>query len=428
MRVLLTSAPEPGLGAETAQAWLPLALVHLAGAVRAAGHDCGMVDAVAEGLDVPSLASRVREFDPDTVCISSSTPGFPSALELCQQVRRPGLRTIVGGVHASSMYPEFLPGGEVDFVVVGEGEETLPELLRCLEAGDDPARVAGLAFPLGGRVIRTAHRPRLAALDPLPKAWDILDAPGYRCRQRPDARLAAVATSRGCPRRCAHCFESATNGGVWRKRSVDSVAYEFTTLRRERGVEVVALQDPAPTADPERFTALLERVVELDLGLEFIVWTCVPDLLRDESRLAAWREAGVIHVGICREPGEDRLAGEARKQSLADGRRAVRALRQAGITSETSFWVGFPDETPARVEETLERAVAWSSDEARFAVLAPLPYTRAWKEWGAHVATRDYRRFNEREAVLKPRAMRLDDVTAAAEDCSRRFRAARSNS
>ena len=408
---------------ESGDAWLPLALVQLAGVVRAAGHECEIVDALTLGLGAEDVEGIVRQTGPDVVCVSAATPGFPAAMELCRRVRAMGRTTVVGGVHASFMYPEFLPSGAVDFAVVGEGEETLPELLRCLAAGDDPARVAGVAFALGGRVIRTAPRPRLAALDPLPKAWDLVPVSGYRWAGRPGARTGAISTSRGCPRRCGTCCHAAQHEGTFRTRSVDSVTYELVQLRREHEVELVCFYDPAPAADAHRFARLTERLVELDLGLELVLWASVDDILRDEAVLPRWRSAGVIHVGIRREPSEDRLEGSAMGRALSDGRRAVQALHRAGITCETSFWLGFPDETPATVDEGLSRARAWDPDTAHFPLLTPLPYTPAWRTYGAHVITRDYRRYNQRDPVVKPRDMELHEVVEAAERCRQRFHA-----
>ena len=425
MRVLFTSAPEPGPVGDPTDAWPPLSLVHLAGAAREEGHACEVVDALSLGLGIEEVERVVQGFRPDVVCITAATPGFPAALDLCRRIRASGCTTVIGGVHASFMYPEFLPSGDVDFAVVGEGEETLPELLRCLAAGDDPARVAGVAFALGTRVIRTAARPRLAALDPLPKAWDLLPASRYSWSGRPGARLGAIVSSRGCPRRCASCSPSAQYDGTWRTRSVDAVAYELTQLRREQGVDVVGFYDPAPTADAHRFARLTGRIVELDLGLEIAIWSSVPDILRDEALLPGWRAAGVIHVGICRDPAEDRLEGAEKVRALSDGRRAVRALRAAGMESEAFFWLGFPDETGVTVEETLERALAWDPDTARFPLLTPLPYTRAWRTYGPHVVTRDYRLYNQRDPIVKPRDMELREVAEASERCSRRFLAGR---
>jgi radical SAM superfamily enzyme YgiQ (UPF0313 family) len=103
----------------------------------------------------------------------------------------------------------------------------------------------------------------------------------------------------------------------------------------------------------------------------------------------------------------------------------VKALRDHGITSEVTFWLGFPDETPQRIEDLLVRARAWDPDVAHFSLLTPLPYTPAWRVYGAHVATRDYRRFNHRDPVVKPLEMALEDVAFSAAGCYRRFYAER---
>jgi anaerobic magnesium-protoporphyrin IX monomethyl ester cyclase len=427
LRVLFTSAPEPSCAAESAGAWLPLALVHLAGAVRAAGHEAELVDALSLGLTAADLGRIIQASAPDVVCVSSATAGFPAALDACRRARGLGCTTVVGGIHASFMYSEFLPTGSVDFAVVGEGEETLPELLACLEAGDDPARVAGIAFSLGGRIVRTAPRPRMSVLDPMPKAWDLLDWSQYTWAGRPGSRMGAITSSRGCPRNCASCSQSTQFEGSWRSRSPGCVAYERAGLRRDHGVDVVGFFDHAPTADAGRFDELIARVNEAELGLDLVLWSNVKDVLRDEAALARWRAAGVVHVGLCRDPSEDRLDGLEADRSLVAGRRAVKALRDHGITSETSYWMGFPDETSRRIEDLLDRARGWDPDVAHFSLLAPLPYTPAWRIHGTHVATRDYRRFNHRDPVVKPREMSLEDVGLEAARCYRRFYAERAH-
>jgi anaerobic magnesium-protoporphyrin IX monomethyl ester cyclase len=399
--------------------------VHLAGAARADGHDCEIIDALTRGLGPADLERIIQDRPPDVVCVSASTSGFPAALDVCRRARAHGCTTVVGGIHASFMYPEFLPGGAVDFAVVGEGEETLPELLRCLEDGADPARVAGLAFALGGRVVRTAPRPRLAALDPMPKAWDLVDWPRYTWAGRPGARMGAISTSRGCVRSCSGCSQSSQYEGTWRARTPDSVAYELSVLRRDHDVEVVGFYDHAPAADGARFARLLDRLVEVDLGIEIVLWTSPLDVLRDEASLFRWRAAGVVHVGLCRDPSQDRLAGAEADVALAQGRRAVRALRDNGISTETLFWLGFPDETPATAEALLDRARAWDADVTHFPLLTPLPYTPAWRTYAPHVVTRDYRRFNHRDPVVKPREMGLAEISETSVRCYRRYYAER---
>ncbi|HVP68209.1 MAG TPA: cobalamin-dependent protein [Anaeromyxobacteraceae bacterium] len=421
MRVVFATAPDPSGAMDPAGRWVPLALVHLAGAARAAGHGCTILDAVSLGLSQTDAVRHLADVRPNVLCVSAATAGFPSAQAFCRAAQGLGVTTVVGGTHASFMYPEFLPQGGIDFAVVGEGEETLPELLHCLEAGEDPSRIAGIAFPLGGRIVRTARRPRLATLDPLPKAWDLLDWSTYTWGNRPGSRLAAIVTSRGCPRHCTYCSQATSGEGSWRPRSPDSVAYEMSTLRRDHGADVVALFDEAPTVDARRWNAILERVAELDLGVELLLWSRPEDVIRDERELPRWRAAGVAHVGLCRDVSEDRLAGREAEVSLDMGRRAIGLLRDHGISTEANFWLGFPDETPEQIAALRRRAREWDPDMAHFLIVAPLPYTPAWRALGPHVATRDYRRFDHRQVVLKTRAMTAEQVQAAAVACTRNF-------
>jgi anaerobic magnesium-protoporphyrin IX monomethyl ester cyclase len=413
LRVAFTTAPPSRGAADGATRWAPLGLIHLAGAAQAAGHECVLLDPVSTGMGLPEARRRIADLDPQVLCVSAMTPGFPDAQELCRWAQAEGITTVVGGIHASFMYSEFLPQGGIDFAVVGEGEETLTELLRCLERRDDPSRVAGVAFSLGGRTVRTARRPHLAPLDPLPAAWDLVDWSLYTWAGRPGSRLAAVATSRGCPRSCRSCPQAATWECTWRGRSPDCVAYELSQLRAAHGVEVVALFDDAPTWDAQRWVEILERLVELDLGVELLLWTRAEEVVRDADRLALWRRAGVRHVGLCRDPEEEWEEGRVAEVARAAGPRAVSLLRDHGMTSEATFWLGFPDDTPARVGTLQSRAQAWDPDVAHFRFVAPWPYTPAWRTLGPHAATRDYRRYDGTEPVVKPRHMATAELAQA---------------
>jgi anaerobic magnesium-protoporphyrin IX monomethyl ester cyclase len=417
---MFSTAPgQPGV-AEAAGRWPPLALVYLAGAARAEGHDVEIHDPLSHGEGLETTVRRVSVARPDVLCVTALTPSFPDAVELCRAAQAQGVVTVVGGSHASFMYPEFLPHGGIDFAVVGEGEETLPELLACLEADEDPSRVAGLAFPLGSRIVRTARRPRLAVLDPMPAAWDALDWRPYSWTARPGSRLGSTATSRGCPHPCRTCPEAIHWECTWRPRSPDAVVYEVSRLRREHGVDVIALCESAPTWDDARWQAIVESLVEQDLGVEIVMWTRAEDVVRDATRLGRWRKAGVAHVGLCRDP-EEEWAPDVGPASDEAGRRAVALLREHEIASEVSFWLGFPDDTPERIRALQARARQWDPDVAHFRVLTPLPFTPAWRHLGPLVFTRDYRRFNLLEPVLKPRHMSAEQVRLAVADCYREF-------
>jgi len=336
---------------------------------------------------------------------------------------------VLGGVHPSFMYREFLPEGAVDFVVVGEGEQTLVELLRCLEAKDDPRKVPGLAFLRDGHVETTRPRARLAALDPMPLAFDLLDWKTYTYFVKPKSRLAAVSTSRGCSYACAFCSQTQFWERSWRARAPDCVAEEIAMLRREYGVDVVLLTDEYPTADPARWEALLDRLIALDLGVDLLIETRHQDIIRDEAILAKYAKAGVVHVYVGIEATDQETLNLVNKETTVDeGKRALELLDQHDLVSETSFVLGFPHETKDHVKETLAIAREYNPDFAHFLAIAPWPYAEMWKDLGPHVVSRDYRKYNLIDPVVKPVEMTLEQVDAAIVDCYRDFYMAKGHS
>ncbi len=422
MKVLLVTPPYHCGVVEVAGRWAPLQLAYLAGAARAAGHDCEIYDAMSAAHSHEQIGRKLDEARADVVAVSAITATFPDALEVARAAKARGAITVLGGVHPSFMYPEILPEGGVDFVVVGEGERTFPELLDCLAAKDDPAKVPGLAFVRDGAIVRTAARPRLDRIDGLPVAFDLLDWPLYTYFVKPGSRLGAVSSSRGCSFACAFCSQTQFWEKSWRARDPRCVADEIAMLRRTYGVDVVLLTDEYPTSDPARWEALLDRLVELDLGVDLLMETRVQDIVRDRAMLPKYRRAGVVHVYVGVEATDQATLDLVHKEMAVDeSRLALRLLDEHDLISETSFVLGFPGETPEHVRETLSLAKAYDPDFAHFLAIAPWPYAAMWKDLEPYVATRDYRRYNLIDPVVKPAAMTLGEIDDAIVDCYRSF-------
>jgi len=424
VKVLFVTPPYHCGVVEVAGRWVPLQFAYLAGAARAAGFECEIFDAMSLDVGHDAIGRKLDDARADVVCVSAITATYPDALEVCRAARERGATTILGGVHPSFMYRDVFAeaDGAVDFVVVGEGEQTLVELLRCLAAKDDPRKVAGLAFERDGGVERTAARPRVEPLDSLPVAHDLLDWSPYTYFVKPGSRLGAVASSRGCSFACAFCSQTQFWEKSWRGRDPRCVAEEIALLRRRHGVDVVLLTDEYPTADPVRWEALLDRLIELDLGVDLLMETRVQDIVRDRAILAKYRKAGVVHVYVGIEATDQATLDLVKKEMTVDeSKLALQLLDQHDLISETSFVLGFPNETAEHVKETLALAKAYDPDFAHFLAIAPWPYAEMWTELEPHVQTRDWRLYNLIDPVVKPVAMTLRQVDDAIVDCYRSF-------
>src|SRR6185369_13518083 len=208
-------------------------------------------------------------------------------------------------VHASFCYEEILATdhAKVDYIVRGEGEVTLPELLDCLNAGSDPKNVRGLACWRDGQVVVTPKAPYIHDLDNLPTAWDLVEWPIYTYRAKNNARLAIVSSSRGCLSKCSFCSQQLFWSQSWRARSAENFVAELEMLSQKYGVEVAMLSDELPTCDRQRWERILDLMIERHVPVKLLMETRVDDIIRDADIMLKYRRAGVDHIYVGVETG-----------------------------------------------------------------------------------------------------------------------------
>ncbi|MDZ4655441.1 MAG: radical SAM protein [Coriobacteriia bacterium] len=411
---------------ETAGTWPNVAFVYIAGALRKAGFEPVIYDAMTMNHDAEQIRARLEQLQPDVVLTSAYTPSFPKAVELLRLAKDvlPGVTTGVGGVHAHFMYEEVLTehGDVVDFVLRGEGEVTAPELMRCLADGSDPTAVAGIAFNRDDAVVVTPTRPFLKSLDGLSTAWDLVDWSLYRFYPLPETNLAVVSTSRGCDQSCTFCSQQAFWCKSWRGRSPEDVVNEMQMLKEHHGVGVMMFSDETPTLDRERWERLLDLLIERDLGLHLLMETRVDDILRDEDILPKYVKAGMRHVYVGVERTDQATLDMFKKNTEVEmGKKALDLLNSYDIITETSFVLGLPDDTPETIEATFQLARHYNPDLAFFLTIAPWPYADIYPELEPYIVSHDYEDYNLVAPVVKPKAMETDELMRIVIDCYRRF-------
>lgn len=424
-KILFISVPYHAGVVEVAGHWLPLYLVTVAGACQAAGFQCKIFDAMTKGVSMVEVREVIKTFQPQAVAVSMITSTAVDGALVLQAAKEidPGIVTIAGGIHATFMHDEVLANGGCDFVVVGEGEETLVELLGALHRGGEVSEVRGLAYrqPDGG-VTTTPARPLLASLDGRPMAWDLLDWQDYTYFILPGSRLGAVATSRGCTYSCTFCSQHKFWRNQWRARSPEDVMAEILLQHREYGVNVILLTDDYPTPDRERWQALLDLLIAARLPLYLLMETRAADIVRDRDILDKYRRAGIIHIYIGTEStSQKRLEMINKEQSIAQSKEALALCRQHNIITETSMILGFPDDTAESVQETIRLAQEFNPDFAHFLAITPWPYADIYADLKPSITVTDYRRYNLIEPVIKPAAMTLAEVDLAIIDGYRQF-------
>jgi anaerobic magnesium-protoporphyrin IX monomethyl ester cyclase len=150
--------------------------------------------------------------------------------------------------------------------------------------------------------------------------------------------------------------------------------------------------------------------------------TRVEDIVRDREILPKYRKAGIIHVYVGAEATDQETLDMINKEiSVTDSRLAIELIAEHGMISETSFVLGFPDETKESIDRTFDLAREFNPDFAHFLAITPWPYAQLYKEVESLIEVHDYRKYNLIEPIIKPTNMSLRDVDLAIIDCYRRF-------
>ncbi|MCK6500148.1 MAG: radical SAM protein, partial [Nitrospira sp.] len=387
-----------------------------------AGHEVRLLDAEFGPMSVGQILEEIQAFDPDALLMghSGSTSGHPSAVAIFRAVRRafPWVWTVYGGVFPTYHWPEILAQERsVDFIVRGEGEETVVRLIAALETGTPLERVAGIVFRAGtvpgrrqrpwsvdpeGRIVANPTAPVIRNLDAHRIGWELIDFRRYTYYGK--RRAVVVQFSRGCPHRCQYCGQHAF-WRTWRHRDPVRFAAELARLHRVHGVEVINFADENPTASRAAWKAFLEALIAEDVPLILIGTTRAGDIVRDADLLPLYRKAGVARFLLGLESTDDRTLRAIQKGSTgAIDREAIRLLREHGILSMAAWVAGFVDERDADYWRTLRQLLVYDPDQIQALYATPHRWTSfAHQEEHHRVVQTDLGRWDYKHQVLESR-------------------------
>lgn len=360
----------------------PLGLGYLAAVLEQRGHTVRIFDFGLEpSRPLEGEIPGVLGFAPDLIGFTSMTTNFHSVEQTVRLLReQTDTPIVIGGPHAT-VFPErtLQENAGMDYLVVGEGEETLLELVEVLEGRRAPAEVAGLCYRDGDAVHCNPSRPLIKDLDALPfPARHLFELERYPLFAPDGARMLTVLTSRGCPYNCSYCFKGIV-GRTYRQRSPENLIAELRLLIDTYGIRNFYFIDDLFTLDVKRLNALMDRILEEGLDIR---WQCLarvdrvtPELLK-KMAAAGCRE---VHYGI--ESGNQEIINRIGKRiTLEQVRRAVTWTAQAGIRSKGYFMLGLPGDTEETMEQTIQFAASLDLDDAMFSLTTPFPGTRLWEE------------------------------------------------
>lgn len=371
-----------------------LGLAYLAAVLERQNHEVRIFDF---GLDpARPLSDEVQDvlaFEPALIGITSMTSAYHSVEQTLELLRAAtDVPIVIGGPHAT-VFPERTMHEQpaVTYLVYGEGEETILELMEVLEGRREPAQVAGLCYRRNGHIICNPERPLIKDLDALPfPARHLFQLDRYPLYSPDGHRMLTVLTSRGCPYHCSYCFKGIV-GRTYRQRSPENLVRELKLLIATYGIRHFYFIDDLFTLDLKRLSALMDLFIQEKLDIH---WQCLARVDRvNPDILAKMAAAGCqqIHYGI--ESGVQEIIDRIGKRiTLEQVRQAVAWTAAAGIRSKGYFMLGLPGDTEETMERTIQFATELDLDDAMFSLTTPFPGTRMWDDL---VAKRPEIEFNQ---------------------------------
>src|SRR3990170_8851404 len=350
------------------------------------------------GLKNQEIADKIRRWSPDLVGITIPFSGWSKpAFEVASIVKiiDKDIITVLDGQHPSARPVDCLTHSNIDFVVIGEAENTMFELVGELEQGimRDLKKIRGIAFVKNRETIITPSRPAIQDLDSLRfparhlLPMDIYFAAVKENPLRGEIRKpwTIMITSRGCPYGCVFCTQCIVWGRQWRGRSPENVVAEIEQLVKTYRVKQIDFMDDNMTLDKKRMENICDLIVKRALHVEWFTPSGVRADTLDENLLKKMKQSGCKKIRVAPESGVQRVVDQIIKKNLdlKSVENAVVLCKKVGIKVGCFFVIGLIGETKEDIMQTINYAYKLrqlGADSFIFSIAMPIYGTGLYEQ------------------------------------------------
>ncbi|MFQ5427984.1 MAG: B12-binding domain-containing radical SAM protein [Thermodesulfobacteriota bacterium] len=370
MKVLLVNPPGWQKGSTN------LGLCYLAGSLLANGHEVLILDVNATDDPPEVVGKKAEEYGPGVIGFSLKTATANAALLLSKAIKKQYDKAVhvAGGAHVTLAYEEcLLENPEIEYCFIGESDASFLELVKRLEQGGDPKKVAGIAYRDGKKIIAT-KREYIEDLDSLPapslEAIEHFSFKGFRY---------PMITSRGCPYPCTYCCVGVVSSKKWRARTPENIMAELKTVTEKYGIKSFEILDDNFTLRVERAKKFCRLLIESGMNLS---WYCHNGIRADKIDMELARlmkKAGCTSVALGVESGDAKIFESIKKgEPLEAIVNAVKCIQAAGMEAVGYFIIGLPGDTLEGIKKTIKFQQSLGLSHFTYGILNPYPYTEVY--------------------------------------------------
>jgi len=378
--------------------WPQTGLAYLAAIAIQLGHKAKIIDAMATPIPLHSLLELIRKENFDLIIAHTSTPTFNNDKKIVSEIKKVS-NAIIGftGTHTTVLPEDSLKQSEADFILIGEAELTLKELLLLLNtlkaekntvfdsqnlvsyASDQLKQINGLAFKSNNEIISTTPREIYPDLDSFPfPARELLPNEKYIMPFFNRKPFVTIIPGRGCPYKCTFCRAGKVWGAKPRFRTPPNVIAEIKEVISKFNIRNIVFMTDALTLKRDWTIALINEIIKDNLKFRWICNSRVDSV--DIEMLKLMKKAGCELISYGVESADQSILNNAKKNiKLEDSIKAIKLTRQAGIISLAYFIIGLPGETEETIKETIRFAKQINPDYVNFHIATPFPGTEFYE-------------------------------------------------
>ena len=440
--------------------YFPVGLLYVAGVVREICElkilDCMVDDFEIKKYDTYELQGTpeniirdtIKEFNPDIVGITIPfTSQSDNGLNVCNIVKeiKEDYIVVLGGPDPSIRYDYLLNNSKADFCVVGEGEETFPEIINNFSEGKEITGIQGIAYKKGTEIVKM-DRPFIKDLDKLPfPAYDLINVKEYLkseffyAGRMYEPLKMTIISSRGCPYNCVFCSIKLSMGKPFRYHSADYTIKHMNHLINTYGIQTFHFEDDNLSLHTPRFNEILDKMIEKKMNIR---WS-VPNGLRGDTFtyeiLDKMKESGCTEVRVGIESANQEVLDKIVKKDtdVTYIFKMLKYCHKINLPSSAFRIIGFPGETIANMEETIDVALELYKNynvTPLFSIATPLYGTELYHESlkngfiNKDLTDEDFAEATRMEGknLIETLDFTVDDISKISVDYEKRFQKIRS--
>lgn len=384
MKILLINPPHLSIGSRMAYEHLPpLGLLSIGGPLIDAGYEVELLDADIQPMKYSAIIDTIQDANPDCILMghSGSTSAQPIINEIAKlsKAKFPNIKIIIGGVFPTYHWNEILQENDaIDFIVIGEGEKVITNLINALHNKTSIELVKGIACRLNGVVLKTIPEELIQNLDDYRIAWELMGNNNYTYWGK--RKAVVIQFSRGCSYPCSYCGQSLF-WKKWRHRDPQLLANEIEMLYHKYGIEVINFADENPSTNKKAWKEFLEALIEKKLNLRLVGSIRADNIVRDADILHLYKKAGFERFLLGIENYNEVILEQIKKAgSISKDKEAIQLLRKHNILSMATYVVGFGEEKIKDFYFSLKQLLNYDPDQIQLLYVTPHKWTPYFEE------------------------------------------------